>query len=62
MMNREAKPSLEQRFEACEVGEIASGADGVVEVHGKQIAMFNVGGTFHAIDNACRHRSGNQQG
>lgn len=49
---------MEQLFKACEVGEIASGAGRVVEVQGKHIAMFNVGGTFHAIDNACRHRGG----
>ena len=58
MKNVEAKQAMEQLFKACEVGEIASGAGRVVEVQGKQIALFNVGGTFHAIDNACRHRGG----
>ena len=30
----------------------------VAEVNGKTLAIFNVDGTFHAIDNACIHRGG----
>jgi nitrite reductase/ring-hydroxylating ferredoxin subunit len=30
----------------------------LVEVQGKKIALFNVDGKFHAIDNACTHRGG----
>jgi nitrite reductase/ring-hydroxylating ferredoxin subunit len=30
----------------------------LVEVQGKKIALFNVDGKFHAIDNACTHREG----
>ena len=30
----------------------------VVEVEGKDLALFNVDGTFYAIDNACAHRGG----
>ncbi len=30
--------------------------DGIVaEVNGKTLAVFNEGGTFHAIDNTCIH-------
>ena len=29
-----------------------------VEVNGRPIALFNVGGTFHAIENDCKHRGG----
>lgn len=29
-----------------------------VEVEGQSIAIFNLGGTFHAIQNDCPHRSG----
>jgi nitrite reductase/ring-hydroxylating ferredoxin subunit len=30
----------------------------VAEVKGKILAVFNVDGTFHAIDNTCVHRGG----
>lgn len=30
----------------------------VAEVNGKTLAIFNVDGTFHAIDNTCLHRGG----
>jgi nitrite reductase/ring-hydroxylating ferredoxin subunit len=30
----------------------------VVEAEGKDLALFNVEGTFYAIDNACAHRGG----
>ena len=38
--------------------EIKPGQAHVVEVNGKTIAVFNVDGTFHAIDNTCVHRGG----
>ena len=30
----------------------------LVEVQGKNIALFNVDGKFYAIDNTCTHRGG----
>lgn len=30
----------------------------VVEVEGKTVALFNVDGTYYAIDNTCLHRGG----
>jgi nitrite reductase/ring-hydroxylating ferredoxin subunit len=30
----------------------------VAEVNGKTLAVFNVDGNFHAIDNTCLHRGG----
>jgi nitrite reductase (NADH) small subunit len=30
----------------------------VAEVNGKTLAVFNVDGSFHAIDNTCIHRGG----
>jgi nitrite reductase/ring-hydroxylating ferredoxin subunit len=30
----------------------------VAEVQGKALAIFNIDGTFHAIDNTCVHRGG----
>jgi nitrite reductase (NADH) small subunit len=40
------------------VNDIPSGHGAVVEVGGKQIALFNIQGIFHAIDNTCTHRGG----
>ncbi len=34
----------------------------LVEVQGKKIALFNVDGKFHAIDNTCTHRGGPLRG
>ncbi|MBI4165919.1 MAG: Rieske 2Fe-2S domain-containing protein [Acidobacteria bacterium] len=40
------------------VSNLAVGTGKVVEVNGKAVALFNVNGTFYAIDNTCRHRGG----
>lgn len=41
-----------------ETGDLAPGQGKTVEAQGREIALFNVGGTFHAIDNTCKHRGG----
>ena len=38
--------------------EIAPGQGKMIEVSGKKIALFNVKGSFHAIDDTCTHRGG----
>jgi nitrite reductase (NADH) small subunit len=38
--------------------EIPDGSAIVVEVRGRKVALFNSGGSFYAIDNACRHLGG----
>src|SRR5436853_5251646 len=38
--------------------EIPSGAGRMFEVNGRQVAVFNVGGHFHAIDHRCAHQQG----
>jgi 3-phenylpropionate/trans-cinnamate dioxygenase ferredoxin component len=38
--------------------EVAAGAALLVNVDGKDIALFNIGDTFFAIDNACTHEEG----
>ena len=38
--------------------EIAPGQGKMVEVNGKKIALFNVEGSFYAIDDTCTHRGG----
>lgn len=40
------------------VGELAAGEAVVVETEGRSVALFNVDGTYYAIDNACPHRGG----
>ena len=40
------------------VGEFAAGEGLVVEVGGRSVALFNVDGTYYAIDNSCPHRGG----
>ena len=39
-------------------GEIPVGEGRVVDAGGKTLALFNVDGTYHAIDNTCSHRGG----
>lgn len=38
--------------------EIPHGEGRLFEVGGRRVAVFNVGGRFHAIDNACAHQQG----
>jgi nitrite reductase/ring-hydroxylating ferredoxin subunit len=40
------------------VHDVKPGTGIVAEVNGQQIALFNVEGTYHAIDNVCVHRGG----
>lgn len=38
--------------------DVKSGQGIVVEVNGKTLAVFNIDGALHAIDNTCIHRGG----
>ena len=40
------------------IDEIPIGQAKVVEVSGSEIAIFNIGGSYHAIDNTCTHVGG----
>ena len=40
------------------VSEVPAGGLKQVSVAGKTLALCNVGGTIHAIDNECPHRNG----
>ena len=40
------------------VADLAPGQTKVVEAGGRQIALVNVAGTFHAVDNECPHLGG----
>ena len=43
---------------ACAVSDVAPGTGKLVAVDGTEIALFNVDGTFYALDNECPHRGG----
>ncbi len=38
--------------------ELTSGSSKRIEINGKDIALFNIDGTFYAIDDMCPHRGG----
>ena len=38
--------------------DVKPGAGMVAEANGQSVALFNVAGTFYAIDNTCVHRGG----
>lgn len=40
------------------VSAIPPGTGAVVEADGRKIALFNIDGTFYALDNTCLHRGG----
>ena len=40
------------------VGELPPGTGRTVDVNGTKIALFNVDGRFHAIDDRCPHSGG----
>jgi nitrite reductase/ring-hydroxylating ferredoxin subunit len=46
------------RVSVGEVGAVPAGEARVVDADGRSVALFNVGGTYYALDNACPHRGG----
>ena len=42
----------------CATADVAPGTGKTITAAGKELAVFNVGGTFHALDNECPHRGG----
>jgi len=38
--------------------EVAPGTARCIEIEGRRIALFNLDGTFYAIDDTCPHRGG----
>ena len=49
---------MPQTIKFAQTYDIPPGTGKVVETNGRSIALFNVEGTFHAIDNTCTHRGG----
>jgi nitrite reductase/ring-hydroxylating ferredoxin subunit len=50
--------SVPDFFTVATVEEIPPGTGRVVEVQGVWIALFNVDGSFYAVDNTCPHAGG----
>jgi len=48
----------DSRVKIGSVSDVPSGEGRVYDVNGRSIAVFNVDGHFHAIDNECPHRGG----
>ena len=46
------------RVVVCPVDEVKPGQPRVLEVDGREIAVFCEGGAYFAIDNLCPHRDG----
>lgn len=46
-------PSLADFVPVCKVDEVPPGTGKVVDADGVEIAVFNAGGVFHALENSC---------
>ena len=57
-MPGKAKPAMSEVVKVARRREIPDGSAIVVEARGRKVALFNSGGSFYAIDNACRHLGG----
>ncbi len=40
------------------VSDVAPGCATTVVIDGREIALFNIAGTFYALDNTCPHQGG----
>ena len=49
---------MSKMVKVAQTDELSPGSGKVVEADGRSIALFNVEGTFYAIDNTCTHRGG----
>ena len=49
---------MPKTVKVAQTSELSPGTGKVVEAEGRNVAIFNVEGTFYAIDNTCTHRGG----
>lgn len=49
---------MSARVRIAAVADVPAGEGRVVEAQGTALALFNMGGAFYALDNACPHRGG----
>lgn len=45
-------------IDAAKIGELEPGRAKLVEIEGREIALFNCDGEYYAIDNLCTHVGG----
>jgi 3-phenylpropionate/trans-cinnamate dioxygenase ferredoxin subunit len=53
-----AQDQAAQRHVVARAAEIPVGGRKIVTVRGREIGVFNVGGTFHGLINRCPHQGG----
>lgn len=58
MTAQDKPPTKRKRFVVAKASETEPGRSRCVSAGGREIALFNVGGTFHALANKCPHESG----
>ena len=49
---------MSQRFPVASVEDVPAGTGAEIVAGGRIIALFNVNGTFHAVDGVCAHAGG----
>ncbi|MGE5296331.1 MAG: Rieske (2Fe-2S) protein, partial [Solirubrobacterales bacterium] len=49
---------MSKTVKVAQTSDLSPGTGKVVQADGRNIALFNVEGTFFAIDNTCTHRGG----
>jgi len=49
---------MSKTVKVAQTSDLSPGTGKVVQVDGRNFALFNVEGTFFAIDNTCTHRGG----
>lgn len=49
---------MPDRVKIARCSEVPPGTGRVLVAGGRVLALFNVGGKFHAVDNTCPHRGG----
>ena len=49
---------MSKLIKVAETKDVSPGTAKVMQVEGRSMALFNVNGTFHAIDNSCSHEGG----
>jgi nitrite reductase (NADH) small subunit len=49
---------MAKRIKVARIADLAPGSGTTVDVEGQRIALFNVHGTYYAIDDTCPHRGG----
>ena len=47
-----------RRRVVCRAGEIPVGGRRIVELEGRSVGVFNVGGRYYALHNGCPHKGG----